>query len=321
MTIHHSIVSARDTMLRKMPDTILQSDCRRRIAKRLIPRFVSIGLLFLICGTSGATGTFTELSGDLPPVVTSDKSPYLVVADIFVPSGKTVRIEPGTVFLFNNFTGLQVQGVLTARGSMLQPVVFTSINDHGYSFADSLNPTPYDWNGVYIQKDGMGTSLGHFKVCYAVKGIVSETKFINISDGSFIENGRSQCIIEGVEQQVVDGKPFSYSVSVKDATVDGVPVKILRDPLARKRNIARYGGLTLLVGGVALGGISGARFRESQPEFTALQSRDSSNTVRENGDALWQQAKLRRDRDRAGLVTGAVLALIGSIGLFWTFTF
>lgn len=308
-------------MLRKVIDTIFQSDYRRKVEKRRIPRCTPIVLLFLLYGGSKAAATFTELSGDLPPVVTSDKSPYLVVADIFVPSGKSVRIEPGTVFLFNNFTGLQVQGVLTARGSIMQPIVFTSRNDRSYSSEDSLNPTPYDWNGVYIQRDGMGTSLEHFKVCYAVKGIVSETKFINISDGLFIENGRSQCIIEGVEQQVVSGKPFSHSVSVKDATVDGVPVRILRDPLARKRNIARFGGLTLLVGGVALGGISGARFRESQPEFTALQSRDSSNTVRENGDALWQEAKIRRDRDRAGLVTGAVLALIGSIGLFWTFTF
>ena len=273
----------------------------------------------LFCATYSVA--FTEIAGDLPALVMAEKSPYKVVADIFVPAGKTVRIVPGTVFLFNNFTGLHVQGVLTAQGTTLQPIVFTSSNDHAYVASDSLNPTPYDWNGIYIQKDAMGTVLEHFKVCYSVKGIVSETKFINISAGLFNENGRSHCIIEGLEQDVTPGTPFSHAVALKDATVDGVPVKILRDPLAPKRNAIRYSGLVLMVGGVAMGAISGVRLRESTADFEALQSRDTSNTFKVNGDQLWNEARIRRNRDRSGVVGGTLFALIGGIGLWWSFTF
>jgi hypothetical protein len=273
----------------------------------------------LLCAASVAA--FTEIAGDLPSVVAAGKSPYLVVADLFVPAGKSVRIEPGTVFLFNNFTGLHVHGILSARGNVLQPIIFTSSNDHLYNGVDTLNPTPYDWNGIYIQKDGMGTVLEHFKVCYSVKGIVSETKFISLNAGIFNENGRSHCIIEGVEQNVTPGAPFSHAVAVKDATIDGVPVNILRDPLAPKRNIIRYSGLTFMVVGVALSSISGLRLRDSQAEFEALSSPDTSNTLRENGDVLWEEAHARRDRDRVGLVAGTLLTLLGGIGLWWTFTF
>lgn len=279
--------------------------------------------MFLLFGLlpEGGAASYTELSGDLPAVVNAGKSPYLVVADIFVPSGKAVKIEPGTVLLFRNFTGMHVRGVLSAGGSRLRPIVFTSANDRSYNDTDSLNPTPYDWNGIYIQKDGMGTVMEYFKVCYSVKGIVSETKFINLSHGMFTENGRSHCIIEGEQQTVTPGTPFSHSVALKDATVDGVPVKILRDPQAKKRTTVRYTGLTLLVGGVALGGVTGWRMRESMAEYAALQSRDSVNIVRDNGDVLWNDAKDRFTRDRAGVIAGALLSLLGGIGLWWTFTF
>jgi hypothetical protein len=84
----------------------------------------------------GRTAGFTELAGELPQEIRADKSPYLVRADIFVTTGKTVRIEPGTVFLFNNFTGLHVQGVLTVKGTAARPVIFSSAHDR------ALQPTP-----------------------------------------------------------------------------------------------------------------------------------------------------------------------------------
>lgn len=263
---------------------------------------------------------FTELAGDLPREISADKSPYLVVADIFVPAGKTVRVAPGTVFLFKNFTGLHVRGVLTAKGNALRPIVFTSVNDRAYSSNSDLNPTPYDWNGILILKDGMGTEIDNFKVLYSVKGIVSETKFINLTSGIFDENGRSHCTIEGVEQEVTPGEPFSHAVSLKDATIDGVPIKILHDPQAFRRNTVRYSGLTCLVGGLALGGFYGMEFRESRKAFESLQSRDTSNTIWNDSDD-WAAAREKRNRDRAGTIAGGVLGVIGTVGFLWTLTF
>ena len=79
--------------------------------------------LFVLCFNLPAA--YTELAGDLPKIVTADKSPYLVIADIFVPAGKVVRVEAGTVFLFKNFTGVHVQGILVISGTKDKPVIFT----------------------------------------------------------------------------------------------------------------------------------------------------------------------------------------------------
>ncbi len=262
---------------------------------------------------------FTEIAGDLPREINADKSPYIVKADIFVAAGKTVRIEAGTVFLFNNFTGLHVRGILTAKGTATRPIIFTSSQDRSFAL-DTLNPTPYDWNGIYIQKDGMGTVMKHFIVRYSVKGIVSETKFINLNSGIFSENGRSHCTIEGVEQEVTEGVPFSFTVSLKDATVDGVPVKILHDPLAVKRNGVRYSGLTLFFGGSVVGGLFGREYSRSDAAFTALSSRDTSNTLHHtNSD--WISARDKRNFDRVMALTGALIAITGGVGFWWSFTF
>lgn len=281
-------------------------------------RFFRIATVAVICAGSVSAGK-VELAGELPREVRADKSPYIVKADIFVPSGKAVRIEPGVVFLFNNFTGLNVQGVLTAKGTPLRPIIFTSANDRTYSGA-TLNPTPYDWNGIYIQKDGMGTVIENFKVMYSVKGIVSETKFINIVAGVFNDNGRSHCTVEGVERQVTIGKPFSFTVSLKDATIDGVPVNILRDPQAVKRNTFRYSGLTVMAGGIALGSVFGVKYVESRKISRAFSSTDTSNTLHYS-IAICAAAHDQRRRDGTATVIGALLAVAGGAGFYWTFTF
>ncbi len=290
---------------------------RTGVVKPIVKTTIA-GVLSLVW--SHAACAYTEIAGDLPRDIGVDKSPYLVVADIFVPEGKTVSIAPGAVFLFNNFTGLHVRGILTAVGTTAHPIVFTSSNDREYSPSAPLNPTPYDWNGIYIQKDGMGTQMEHFSVRYSVKGIVSETKFINLSSGSFRENGRSHCTIEGVEQAIAANGEFSHSVSIKDATVDGVPARILEDPLAPKRNAVRFGGLTCMAGGLAIGGLSGLSYREARSDFEALKSRDTSNTINHRVRE-WESARLKRDRSRFGTFLGAVIAVLGSFGFVWSYTF
>jgi hypothetical protein len=284
----------------------------------IVKYFRTIAALSVFC-VNGFSATGGELAGELPREVKADKSPYIIKADIFVPSGKAVRIEPGVVFLFNNFTGFNVQGVLTAKGTPLRPIVFTSSNDRIYS-NDTLNPTPYDWNGIYIQKDGMGTVIENFKVTYSVKGIVSETKFINLVAGDFGDNGRSHCTIEGVEQQVTAGKPFSFTVSLKDATIDGVPVNILQDPQAVKRNTIRYSSLTVVIGSIAVGGIFGVQLLESQKKLSSLSSTDTSTTLHYT-ESDWTVAREKRDYDRTATIATALLAVAGGVGFYWTFMF
>jgi hypothetical protein len=280
--------------------------------------FVLLPLMIVVSLQADET-TFEKIGGDLPKLLTSDKSPYLVISDVYVPAGKICRIEQGTVLLFKNFTGLHVQGILTAHGSKGAPIVFTSENDKKYNPLGTHNPTPYDWNGIYIHKDGIGSDLEHIRISYSVKGIVTETKFIRISEGVFHDNGRSNLTIEGQEKEVTNA-PFSYNLSVKDASVEGVPITILRDPDAPRRNIIRYSGLALVVGGGALGGIFGAEWNSSTKAFKDVSSPDTPNTIIHVGED-WEEARLERNRSMYVTLGGITAALLGAVGFSWSFTF
>ena len=243
-------------------------------------------ILLLLCFNLPVA--YTEIAGDLPKIVTADKSPYLVIADIFVPAGKVVRVEAGTVFLFKNFTGVHVQGILVTSGTEDKPVLFTSENDRLANSSSTLNPTPFDWNGIYIHKDGLGSDLQHIIVKYSVKGIISETRFIRISNGIFSENGRNHLSIEGVEQSVIESSPYSYSLSTKDAMIDGVPVKILQDPEARKRNCFRYSGLGVCAAGAISATMASLELKDSRKKFKII---DSDLTIGPRGDLDWEAAR------------------------------
>ncbi|NLP03275.1 MAG: hypothetical protein GX089_12325 [Fibrobacter sp.] len=283
-------------------------------------RFVKWSAMLLFITLPARGGSPVELAGDLPQLLSSAKSPYLVVADVFVPVGKVVTIEPGTVMLFKNFTGVHVQGTLIADGSSLNPVILTSENDKDYNPQSKLAPTPYDWNGIYIHKDGLGTDLRNMKLMYSVKGIVSETKYIRITNCVFRENGRSNLVIEGEEKQVVAGASFSYNLSVKDVTADGVPIRILKDPEAAKRNLLRYVGLALAMGGAAAGGVFTYELSTSIKEVRSLSSLDTLNLTTKNSSD-WKDARSRFNRNKALSIAGYCLVLIGVTGFSWSFKF
>lgn len=277
-------------------------------------------IYFFVCVVIvNSSSALEQIAGDLPKNVSVEKSPYLVISDIFVPAGKTVTIEAGTVFLFKNFTGLHVQGVVSANGTGGRPVVFTSENDPEYNNAANLNPTPFDWNGIYIHKDGFASVLNNIRISYSVNGLISDTKFFQISGSKFSNNGKTDISIEGKESMVQDSL-YSYSLSIKDAKIDGVPVRILRDPDANKRNILRYIGLAVFVGGGAAGVVCYNEYTKSQRNLDALSSKEKANLVFGSNE-VWNNAQKRRNQNIA-LTAGSVLvSLIGAAGFGWSFTF
>jgi hypothetical protein len=262
---------------------------------------------------------FDTLAGPLPAVVEQRGRPYLVVADIEVPANTVVTIEPGVVLLFKNFTGLHVEGRLVAEGTMLKPIVFTSELDQEHNPASSLIANPYDWNGIYIHKGGLGTSFAHCRVRYSVYGIISDTKFIRVAPALFADNGKSDLVIEGTEHRVGE-TAYTYVLSTKDATVDGVPVKILRDPLAIRRNVIRYTGLTALLGGCAVGAYRLVQLQDSRERLEALSSTEVRN-VTTHSSKEWEKAHRRRNEDIAWSAAAFGLGLLGAVSLTWTFSF
>jgi hypothetical protein len=270
------------------------------------------------CGDS-AEARFTTIAGDLPGIVFAGDRPYLVVDDIYVPQGKTVSIEAGAVFLFKNFTGLQVLGTLIARGEQDKPIVFTSVNDREYNARGDVEAAPFDWNGVFLHEDALGSDLRYCAVMYSVEGVSAQTRVFRLDPVIFLQNGRASLTIEGERKEVPDG-PYEYALSRDDPALERIPADILRDPLARRRGILRYGGVALTVAGATVAIASGAALPAANRRLDQLSARDYENLAY-NSSADWNHAHAQRARSLAGLVVGAALAAAGAVGVGWTFTF
>jgi hypothetical protein len=263
---------------------------------------------------------FDTLAGQLPPVIRAQAIPYLVVNNIEVPAGKTVTIEKGTVLLFKNFTGLHVEGTLFAQGSAESPILFTSENDQSMLPGGTLLPNPFDWDGVYIHAGAIGTTLSNCTVAYSVYGVVSETKFIRLDPIVFKYNGKCNLTIEGVVQKVPDGF-YTHILSVKDARVDGVPVKILRDPLAIKRNSLRFVGLAASAAGVGRSIYCRIQWRTRQEALSAISTDDPAMLKNHPYGSEWKETRDARDTWRTETLFTAIIAVIGAAGFGLSFTF
>jgi len=272
-------------------------------------------LLGFISFAFGEQLKFAVLVGDITDTVRAEKGPYLINSDIYVPAGKSVVIAAGTVLLFKNFTGLHVQGTLTIAGTIEKPVVFSSENDRRFNTAAAMNPNPYDWNGIFIHDDAIGTDMQNLEISYSVYGINTLTKFIRITNCQFHDNGRANLTIEGMPQTVMAG-PFSYALSRKNAAIDGVPVKILQDPESFKRNTYRFGGLALFFVGSAFGAIFSIQTINANNRLKVIDA-DRVNSLSINHI----DAKNKLDNNMAGMLVGYGFGLLGAFEFCWSFRY
>jgi hypothetical protein len=269
---------------------------------------------------------FEPLGGNLPKVLEDRGKPYLVTSDVYVSPGKTARIDPGVVILFRNFTGLHVEGRLVVEGTPERPIVFSSEFDMTFNPASTLHANPYDWNGITIHENGLGSSFSHAKLMYSVFGINSLTKYFKLEKMFFLNNGRSDLVIEGKDQAIAK-QPITYGLTIDDARKDGVPVKILMDPRAKKRNLFRYSGLTLLVGGCATAIASITQYQHDADRLKRLSGKfedsgpDENNNLVANEGPDWEKARNSRNLDIGIVVIGSLLTVLGGVGFGYSFTF
>jgi hypothetical protein len=276
---------------------------------------------------SGQTADFESLGGNLPKVIENRGKPYLVASDIYIPSGKSVRIEPGVILLFKNFTGLHVEGRIIAEGTPDRPIVFSSEFDKTFNPSSALHANPYDWNGITVHESGIGSSFSFAKVMYSVFGINSLTKYIKLDKMHFSSNGRSDLVIEG-KVPVVSAQSFTYALTIDDARKDGIPVKILMDPRAGKRSLFRYSGLSLLAAGCATALWSAAQLQQDLSRLDALSKSapmdeqvDETHNLVKNEPKDWKNAQSEKNTDIGGMVVGSVLSVLGGVGFGVSFSF
>jgi hypothetical protein len=177
----------------------------------MIPKklFIPIGMFILFIGI--LLYGETSLSGDLSKYqLDSTNSPFIIDKDIEVPSAKKVVINAGCVFLFKQFTGLNVSGSLIVNGTQSRPVIFTTINDSAYSGKAGQTPNPFDWNGITLDKSSADVVFNEFKLMYSVYGIKSQRRNIVIKNGIFKSNGQFHFTIFDKIQYVQDNMSFTY---------------------------------------------------------------------------------------------------------------
>lgn len=125
---------------------------------------------------------------------------YVVEADVIVPEGITLVIEPGAVVKFadcsgspkcyqagNNNSDIIVEGNLTANGNSPTPqvITFTSIKDDtvkGDTNEDGGNTTPTfeDWGGIILRNGGTG-NFANVEFKYARAGIYTTDSSLTVN--------------------------------------------------------------------------------------------------------------------------------------------
>lgn len=277
-----------------------------------------------------------ELSGSLPDHLTSDKS-YLVVADIFVSPGSSVTIDAGTVFMFESFTGLHVQGSVYVKGDPEKPVVFTSKNDKQYNPNSTVDAAPFDWNGIDIYETAIGTNFTQCIIRFSVYGIRSQTEHLKITNSVFSNNGKADLTIKGEKKDIISNETFSFGLSadtvqtvlpepeqlaVVDKTVKDDPVKAsIQTPENNKKRsgvgiqIMRYTSLAVAIAsGAASAWYYLNDFEDADKKLKDLSELDD-NEKKIYTSKDWENAERKRNRKLALCLAGAGGAVIG-VGFF-----
>jgi hypothetical protein len=168
----------------------------------------------------------TLIKGDIKAVILdSSGNPFIVESDIVINQNEKVIIKPGCVFLFKQFTSLDVFGSLFVEGTEDKPVIFTSINDKDYNKEVKLLPNAFDWNGINIAQQSDTVTLSNFKLMYSVYGIKSTNENIRIKNGIFKVNGQFHLTINNKIHYVVDNEPYSFNIEEKKDISVAEPIK------------------------------------------------------------------------------------------------
>lgn len=104
----------------------------------------------------------THIADSLEGILTAEKSPYLVTADIIVSKTKTLSIRPGVVLRFSRNTKLIVEGTLESQGEILNTIKFSGLANDTF---------PGAWDGIYFTVPESKGMLANCVIEYAVTGV------------------------------------------------------------------------------------------------------------------------------------------------------
>lgn len=263
--------------------------------------------------------SFDTLIGSLPSIVKNRNHPYIVPSNIEVPPDRTVTIEPGTVLLFRNFSGLHIRGKLIALGTKDKPIIFSSEFDKEFNSQSIRDANPFDWDGIYMTIDALGSQMSHCTIAYSVYCITSESKYIRLDPVFFKDNGKNTVTIDNAEYQISDSS-FTFKLDISKSYKDGIPIELFTNPVAKKRNSFRIIGSSLAIIGIGTGIYYAVELNKTSKKFDDLSQTDFENLNRyTNKD--WKDTKQKMTTDKWMIGAGSLLLISGALFFTWTFTF
>jgi len=106
----------------------------------------------------GISGVYTEISGSVFGELNKASSPYNVIGDLVIDSGKTLKINGGVELFFNENTRIKVFGELIIDGNYFETIKLESYDStktwQGFQFINSDKPSIIDYTYIKdIKKD------------------------------------------------------------------------------------------------------------------------------------------------------------------------
>ena len=170
------------------------------------------------------------LSGTWTPDAADE---YRISADVSIPKGSTLTLQPGTHVIVDAGVTMTVNGTLSVAGSSAAPVTLGS---------SSARPKSGDWQGLLIG-DGAALSMRHTVLsdtAQAISTTVRRTAGVVVSDSSVLRSSGGLLIRAGaltLERSTIDGgvsvrrgdgpAASSDAITIDDDTVSTGPIDVV----------------------------------------------------------------------------------------------
>ena len=129
------------------------------------PRPLSSSILFsALCAALTTTPRLTQgscfVSGNVSGTWSNSCSPYIATANLTVPSGQTLTIQPGVTLIIGQGLNMSVEGTISAVGTCAQPISIKGATPSQYW--DTIKVTYYG---------GAQSTFAHCKISDATNGL------------------------------------------------------------------------------------------------------------------------------------------------------
>ncbi len=288
-----------------------------------IGAILNVFCFFWITGTANGQ---THLSGEIGGrEFFPENGPFVVDTTLTVAEDKEIVIHEGAIFLFKEFTGIDINGSIVVEGTKEKPVIFTSVNNADYNDNAPAFPKAFDWNGIQVNNRGGEAVFKYFRLRYSTFGIKSKNLEISVVQGLFAQNGQFHFTINDNIIEVPENELFSYNVPEPPAvatvvdTTEQVEQTVIT--AAKKRDGKKIkkiiGGVIAGVGlvGCGVGGYYAYDAGEQYDKYYTMPLTDHEQRERYHNDYIrsWNTAAVSIPLGAACIVGGAVVFFFDTI--------